>query len=102
MATASFPSPLTRQELKESWRLRLEAAQVDYQAVSQRYRTLLQDVPDGMPSEHAETVALVREAESRALAEYQRVLQIFTDLTVKAIMPEEPWPNESSDGIWQL
>ena len=72
MPTESFPSPLMRQELEESWRLRLEAAQAHYQAASKRYRRLLQDVPDGMPLEHAETVALAREGESQALTEYQR------------------------------
>lgn len=96
MHTASFPSTLTRQELEESWRVRLEAVQAHYRAASKRYRTLLQDVPDGMPLEHAQTVALAREAESQALAEYQRVLHIFAELTVKGMMPEEPWPQESS------
>jgi hypothetical protein len=100
MPTASFPFPLSRQELEESWWLRLEAAQAHHQVASKRYRTLLQDVPDGMPLEHAETVALAREAESQA--EYLRVLHIFTDLTVKGMMPEEPWPQESPDGISQL
>jgi hypothetical protein len=102
MPTPSFPSPLTRQELEESWRLRLEAAQANYQAASTRYRTLRQDVPDGTPLEHAKTVALAREAESQALAEYRQVLHIFTDLTVRDMMPEGPWPQESSDGIWRL
>jgi len=89
MPTASFPSS-ARKELEKSWRLRLEAAQAHYHAASKRHRTLLQDVPEDMLLEHAETVVLARAVESQALAEYERVLGIFTDLTVKGKMPEEP------------
>ena len=86
--TISEPSA-TRQMLEDSWRLRLEETHVHYRKATDQYRKLLQDQPDGRPHDPNGALALARQAESKALSEYTRVLRIFTDLTVKGKMPEE-------------
>ena len=49
----------------------------------------MQGLPDGQPPKEKDAVALARDAESLALAEYTRVLHIFTELTAQGKMPEE-------------
>ena len=84
------PSPsLMGQELEESWRTRVEAAHEDYQAASKHYRKLMQGLPDGQPPNKNDAIALARDAESLALAEYTRVLHIFNELTAQGKMPAE-------------
>jgi CheY-like chemotaxis protein len=89
MKTPHLPHSLMRQELEESWRARVEAAHTQYQAASKQYRELMQGRPDGLPPNKDDAVALAREAESYALAEYTRVLHIFSELTAQGKMPEE-------------
>ena len=79
---------ITRQELEDSWRLRLEETQVRYREATEQYRKLLQAQPDGRPLKRDGALALARQAKSQALADYMRVLQIFTELTVNGKMPE--------------
>jgi hypothetical protein len=79
-------APATRQTLEDSWRLRLEGTEAHYRRATDRYRKLLQEQPDG--TAHG-AVALARQAESEALAEYTRVLRTFTELTVNGKTPEE-------------
>ena len=98
MKTANLSPSAMRQELEESWRSRVEAAQARYQAASKQYRELMQGLPDGLPPNKNDGVALAREAESQALAEYTRVLHIFTELTTQGKMPEEA-KTAGSDGI---
>ena len=98
MKTANLPPSLVRQELEESWRSRVESAHARYQAASKQYRELMQGLPDGQPLNKDDGVALAREAESQALAEYTRVLHIFTELTTHGRMPQERAVG-SSEGI---
>jgi hypothetical protein len=79
----------TRQTLEDSWRLRLEETQFRYREATNHYRKLLQERPDGTPHHPDRDLALARQAQAEALAEYIRVLRMFTELTVNGKMPEE-------------
>lgn len=79
----------SQKELEESWRLRLEEALCQYHATRDEYHSLLAGVPDGVPPNPDGALARARQAESMALAEYRRVLQIFTDLTIHGKLPED-------------
>ena len=85
---ANLASSITRQELEDSWRLRLEETLIRYREATQQYRKLLQAQPDGRPLNPDGALALARSAESQALADYMGVLRIFTELTVNGKMPE--------------
>lgn len=77
-------SSANRQKEKDSLLLRLEEAKVHYWAATEHYRKLRREQPDGRPHNPNGALALARQEESEALAEYTRVLRIFTELTVNA------------------
>jgi hypothetical protein len=79
---------LTRQTL-EAWRLRLEKTQAHYHEAQKRYILLLKEQLEGTPHDPNGGLAVARQAESDALAEYTRVLRAFTDLTVNGKIPED-------------
>lgn len=79
----------TRETLEDFWRLRVEETQARYHKATGHYRRLLQEQPGGTPHDPTGGLALARQAESEALAEYIRVLRAFTDLTVNGKIPEE-------------
>ena len=85
---ANVGSSITRQELEDLWRLRLEETQVRYREATEQFRKLLRAQPDERPLNPDAALALARHAKSQALADYMRVLQIFTALTVNGKMPE--------------
>jgi hypothetical protein len=89
MTLATPKASAMRQTLQESWRLRLEETQDRYHKATERYRRLLQEQPDGMSHDPKGAVALARQAESEALAEYFRILRAFTELTLNGKVPEE-------------
>ncbi len=78
-----------REELEEDWRLRLEGTLHRYRTASEMYRKVLQAQPDGLPPSPDGAVGRARQAESDALAEYTRVLRIFTDLTMHGKIPDQ-------------
>lgn len=80
--TKTTPPILTRRELEDTWRIRLEQAMSRYRAANQEYRALLESSPEGRPTSPESPLAQARQAESDALAEYTRVLRIFSDLTI--------------------
>ena len=80
---------IARQELEESWRLKLQEAQNRYQVATREYRNVLQEQPEWLTPSADGPVVQTRQAESQALAEYTRVLRVFTDLTVHGKMPDE-------------
>jgi hypothetical protein len=88
MMIANIASSITRQELEDLWRSRLEETQVRYREATEQYRKLLQAQPDGRPLNPDAALALARHAKSQALADYMRVLRMFTELTVNGKMPE--------------
>lgn len=66
--------------------------------------SILQGLPGGMPADWEDAAARAREEGSEALAEYTRVLGVFTALTIHGKMPEEqidPAP-ERSGSILEL
>jgi hypothetical protein len=79
----------TRQTREDSWRLRLDEAEAGYQKSTEWYRRLLQEQPDATPYDPRAALALARQAESEALAEYSRISRAFTELTVNGKVPEE-------------
>ena len=89
MAITKAESGATRQTMEDSWRVRLEETQARYQKATEQYRRLLQERPHGRSNDLDGALALARQQESEALAEYTRVIRLFTDLTVKGKMPEE-------------
>lgn len=87
MATPSVSA--TRQALEDSWRLRVEETQARYRKATEQYRRVLQEQPNGISHDPKGALALARQAQSEALAEYLRMLRAFTDLTVHGKVPEE-------------
>jgi hypothetical protein len=84
MTTRYVPFTATRQELAERWRLKLSAIQ-------ERYRLAVEDHErirkEGLYANFEEVSALAGREQSRILAEYQRVLRIFCDLTLRGKIP---------------
>jgi hypothetical protein len=79
----------TRHAVIDSWLRRLQEAYVDYQNAARHYNRLLKQQPDGTPSNPKSVLALARQAESEALAEYTRILRAFGELTLQGDVPEE-------------
>ena len=77
-----------RRRLEEVWRLRLEEARRGYDAASAEYRRLLDRSPRA-PLDAGSGLARARQKESESLAEYTRVLQVFTRLAIDGELPEE-------------
>ena len=99
MQTLEHPSPsLTRQDLEDAWRVRCERARERYEMASRRYRKLLDQKPEGLIPRHDAPLALARHAESEALAEYMRILKLFTELIVHGRIPEEQLGAKASGG----
>ena len=88
-------NPGDRRELEEIWRSRLEAARRRYGDAMEMCSELLGRAPDGVPSGPTSIWARAQEAKREALAEYSRMLQVFTDLAVHGKLPEEHAANES-------
>lgn len=98
METANLSaSAAARQELEESWRSKLEETHHRYRTATEAYRHVLQTLPEGLPPRPDGAVGRARQAESEALAEYARVLRIFTDLTIHGKMPDQQ--SATSDGV---
>jgi CheY-like chemotaxis protein len=82
-------STIARQELEDTWRIRLDQIHRLYHDATTTCRKLLQEDTEGRLPIPANVLVLAREAESEALIEYSRVLGIFTDLTIHGKLPEE-------------
>ena len=91
MQNLEHPSPSPgHRDLKDTWRVRAEMARERYEMASRRYRKLLEEKPEGLIPRQDGPLALARQAESEALAEYTRILKLFTELTSHGQIPEEP------------
>jgi len=88
------PSRAMREQLEESWRLKLEEASSRYKAATAEYRTMLAE-----QSVATDALMRARQAESRALAEYAQVLRTFADLTIHGKVPEEQPAAGSNGGV---
>jgi hypothetical protein len=90
MERSSFPaSTLDRHELEDTWRARLDESRRQYQEASTGYRGMLDEKSDGQPPGMDSPLAHARQAESKALLEYCRVLRIFSGLTVHGKLPQQ-------------
>ena len=89
MMTAARKTSVTRETLDHFWRTRVEKAQDRYHKATGHYRLLLSDHADGNSPDPNGPVALARQVESEALAEYCRVLRTFTELMVNGKIPDE-------------
>jgi hypothetical protein len=81
-----------RQQLEDLWREKVKAslarywnARAECQNAVQEQKDQLTPSPDG-----AFAVSLALKKESEALAQYKRVMRIFTDLVVHGKIPKEP------------
>jgi hypothetical protein len=86
---------IARQQLEDFWRSELKKSYESYQAAAERYRSLLQ--AGHMQKEDA-TFALARREESAKLAEYMRMLKIFTDLALHGRVPRNGHRVSSAEG----
>lgn len=78
-----------RRKLEDHWRARLREAQERYESATAAYRALLGEHGDGGGQRKDGYLARARRAEAEALAEYTRVLHIFTELTLRGGTPPE-------------
>ena len=79
----------TRQELEAAWRTKLEEARRRYDLATGEYRTLLSETQPGKPSGSDRDLARARKAESEALADYSRVLRVFSRLAIDGKLPQD-------------
>lgn len=93
-----IPSPgLQREGLEDAWRSRFEMARERYKQASAHYRELVAQQPEGIIPREDSPLALARQAESEALAEYSRILKVFTELTIRGRIPEEELTGKEAD-----
>lgn len=86
----SSPASLlvAREELEDCWRGKAEEARERYQVATKRYNKLLEE-SHGLTPAIDSPLASARRHQSEALVELNRVLRIFSELTVYGRMPEE-------------
>src|SRR5882757_2653170 len=93
---------MTEHELESLWRGRVDDSLRVYQIAKQQATKALLTRKSDTP--HAVTQFAIRKiqrAESVALAEYARVLKIFTDFVVNGKIPNDDWvsPTKSKKAI---
>ncbi len=91
-ARARIPA---RPELEELWRSKLVKVRTQYQEAAAYHRKLREEAVERYPPSSwygSDAIVGARRAEVDALAEYMRVLKIFTDLTVYGKLPVERTP----------
>ena len=84
-------SSLTRLEIEDLWRSRVETARARCNAASAQFNNVIEEFQKGvyaMP-DGGLAISVARREESAAREEYMRVLRIFTDLLTKSKLPEE-------------
>jgi hypothetical protein len=77
--------------LEDIWRQRLQDAELRYTRSREQLRNVLRNFPAGKipPPDGSYAYQQALRAENIALAEYTRVLRIFTDLVVGSKIPDE-------------
>ena len=91
----------TLNRLDELWRLRLSNARLRLEFARSYVKEVHRDLEKGTVPSADGTVAFERavRAENLALAEYNRVLRIFTDLVVRRIIPDEDQARHPQRGV---
>lgn len=89
MKKSKLASPVVaREELENRWRTKVEQAKERYQVATKQYDKLLEESRGLTPAENSALLS-ARHEQSDALADLQRLLAIFTELTVDGRIPEE-------------
>lgn len=85
------PTPDPDRQLEELWRLRLSNARLRVQFARSYVKEVQRDLAEGAVPSADGNFSFERaiRAENMALAEYNRVLRIFTDLVLRRILPDE-------------
>ena len=87
----------TREQIENSWRVKLEAAAKESRLAHEQYSEILEeynrafsdpDSPEGPTAELRLALERARSEEAAARAEYFRVLKIFVDLVVHRKLPD--------------
>lgn len=87
----------TREQIENSWRMKLEAAAQASRLAQEQYSQILEeynrafanpDSPEGPTAELRLKLERARSTEAAARAEYFRVLKIFIDLVVHRKLPD--------------
>ena len=87
-----FPESIAgREELEDAWRLKLQQAYSRYSAATEACRKIHQEQMETRAADGSAPADLMRAqvAASQALADYVRILRVFTDLTVHGKLPVE-------------
>lgn len=82
-------SLIARRELEESWRSEVENARARYYAAKEEYLMTLERNLVRLPVDLNSACLQARQVETKALAEYARVLRIFTSVMFYGRMPEQ-------------
>jgi hypothetical protein len=82
---------MSTRELEEAWRKRVRAARDEYIEETNRLASLRAEFSalSDLNVDGSFALSQARKRETRALHEYMRVLQKFTDLVVHEIIPDE-------------
>lgn len=85
----------SRRELEKFWLFRVKDAQTHYQQAAEQRQRMVEELNQKLISytDGSFAIARARRAESTALADWGRVLSIYTDLLVKGKIP----PPEDGD-----
>jgi hypothetical protein len=80
-----------RRQVEELWRQRVAHARARYDAASKAFRETWGEHFEKEPLSADPTLAIrkAREVESAALAEYMRVLKIYTRLVLDGVLPDD-------------
>jgi hypothetical protein len=81
----------SRTELELVWQGQARSARQRYEEECQEFDRIATEFREQSP-DGGEALRLARHRQSHALNEYMRTLQIYTDLVLKGVLPEEP-PN---------
>jgi hypothetical protein len=79
-----------KQELEDVWRERLREARLKYEEASGAFKaTWGEHFESKLTADPTIGILQARNLESKALAEYMRVLEVFADLVVNGKLPPE-------------
>ena len=80
----------SREEFEKIWAAKVRAAQKRYAEASNEFRKVWAENFDAhLATDPALAIRQARQAESKALDEYMRVLKVFTDLVLHNKMPAD-------------
>ena len=81
----------SRTELELVWQAHVRSARQRYDEESQEFSRIAAQFQEGLyqAPDGGAALRLARQRESLALKEYMRTLQIYTDLVLKGVLPDE-------------